>query len=491
MAITTTTEYKTKIKASKRTFVAKVDIYFDGIGNAPTTFLSTDRLVDMTILEELHSESENPLGLVSSNELTLTLMSEDYIFNPTYTSGPYYGKLLPNVVIKAFIGLETAEAYYDEELEEEVPAVIEYIPMGVYYSGDWIQKGSDVFCDVRCDDGMTKLFDKEMPQVPTLEDTTVEELYEILFDLAGLDPADYDIDPTLNTPIKYGWFEGDKIRGCIQNLAINSCSSVFLDKNGIINVVNNSNVADPSLTITDYDQLNSTETPQKYSKVYSTVSVGYGIPSIGEPETILTLYDITLPAEKDYTLTRSKFSGSGPVVVVDSIIIENNVGVTMDEFTFGSWDCNLTLHNTGAEKVVTIKILGRLISRTTDSWTNTDASLVTKIGTKDFKIDPYLIQDLNSAKVYASLIATIVGDPLNQVSGEIRGDMSIELCDTVTMQNPSHVMPSVDVVITKVNTNFTGALDVTFEGINRASRVIYDWVCVSPGLYEFVARRIT
>ena len=481
--LTTSSTYKTIIGSRKRTFRGYVDIYFDGEDNEPTTFTSDDHVISFGSLEEFYTDRNNPLGLVSSNELQLHLANTEGIFNPINPNSIYYGKMLPNLKVMPYIGLLTQSS---EEYHEDT---YEYISLGEFYTGDWISPGTSLITSIRCVDKMSKYFTGDMPQLPVQEDTSIGEMFELLFSFAGVDEADVEIDASLYTQIRYGWFQGSTLRTALQNLADNSCCSVFVNRAGKFIVHNNYNIKDSSAIYTDYDQLLESETPQKYTKVYSKVSVRYGRPYIGGSEVVYSLGDIQIDQD-GLQLVRAEFS-SGPVVVIDQIVISDGYGVTLTNFSYGAWDCSFTLANSGGTQTINVTIHGRVIKRTSDIVTLTNDELFALIGHKAITMDPYLIQDKNSAINYGNLILQLVADPYSYIKAELRGDPALEVGDTITIQNPSHYMSLLDMIITKMTIEFDGGLSSHISGISKKSRTILDWSFVSPGLAILVPREVS
>ncbi len=481
--IETSATYKIKINEAERAFRGYVNIYFDGKDNEPTTFTSDDYLISFGSLEEFFADTNNPLGLISANELQLYLSNEQGIFNPINPSSPYYGKMLPNLQVEPFLGLQiqSAEEYYED--------VYEYIPLGIFYTGDWNSPGGTLQTSLRCVDKMSKYFTDDMPQLPVQEDTTIGDMFELLFDFAGVPEEDVEIDPSLYTSIHYGWFQGNTLREALQNLANNSCCSVFVNRAGKFIVHNNYNVKSSSAIYNDYNQLIDSSAPQRYSKVYSKVNIKYGRPYIGTSESIFLLTEIEIDQD-GLQFNRAAFS-KGPIVVIDQITITGGSGISLTSFSYGAWDCSFTITNGGGLQTITISIYGRAIERTSDSITLTNDELFALIGHKAITMDPYLIQDKNSAINYGNLMLQLVADPYSNISASIRGDPSLEVGDTITIHNPSHQMSYVDMIITKMTIDFEGGVTSTISGISKESRVVLDWAFVSPGLAILVPREVS
>ena len=485
--LTTSQEYQNKIIQNVRQFASKVEIYFDGPNVDPVTFYSDDYVVGMSLLEEYHTHARNPLGLISSNEISIILANPGNMFTPTNTNSPYYTKLLPNLLVKPFIGL-VLNWEEEEEVEEYVPE-IEYIPLGQFYTGDWMTSGNDLQVNIRCTDGISKQFNKRMLQVPIQENTSTKDLFEKLFTVMNIDSSSYEIDESLSTEIRYGWFEGNQLREVIQNLANNSCCSVFINRYGKIIVRNNYTVGDPVLVLTDQDQVISSQAPQKYSKVYSTLDVEHGKPYIGRSTEIFSIHNVGIDQD-GIDFKRGAFR-NGPVAVIDHIVIQGSEDVEIDSFSYGAWDFTLRLLNHGPSTDITIIMYGTSIEFTEDVVKVSNEELVDVIGDKNLSMHPYLVQDESTAVGFGNLLLGLVSDPIGHITAEIIGNPALELGDTITIQNPTHAMDYLDVVITKLQLQYQGGLTCHIEGISRESRIKFNWVSVSPGMYNLVPQEVS
>lgn len=494
--LTVSDDYKVAIDAESKQFASKVDIYFDGETASPVSF-EDDVVISFDTLEELQATGDSPLGLVSSNDFDLVLDNANRYFSPTNSLSPYFGKLLPNTLVMPYIAvlvdiqidtevIPGGEGEEDTIITTETP-IFEYIKLGKFYTGDWVAPGNAVHASVHCTDGMQKIFNKPMVQVPALENVTLYDLFALLFEAAGLAATDYVIDEKLLlTTIKYGWFVGSTIKQALQNLAAGACCNVFMNRDGKVKVVSNFTTSDSVTTMADTNQVIGSEMPQNYLDIYSAVNITYNMPYITEQSILLSLQSLIIPID-GITMERISFS-SGPVVAIEQVVLTNGTGIIIENVTYGAWDCTITLRNTGGSKTIGLEILGRTIGSVTSSVTAKNDVMLAAIGNKEITLAPYLMQDPVSALEYAQLVLALVSDPVAKVTAEVCGNPAIELNDTVTIVNPSHGMAGVETVISRISLNYAGKLSSTLTGAKRAARTIYDWVCVCPGLYEYVNR---
>ena len=471
--IETTQAYKDAIKNFDRQFASKIEVYFDGKESAPVTFTDAN-LFDFVLLEEMSKQSDFPIGLVSSNTFEMLLDNSERLFSPNNEESPYYNKLLPNIQVKPFLGLEVG-------LDEEEEPIIEYIPLGVFYTEDWIAPGAALHASVMCHDATTVLFNRSTPQLPVVENISFYNLFKTIFTAIGLTEEDYIIDERLKElTAMYGWFENVSLLNTLQKLAQGACCSIFIGRDEKVNVVSYFTTFEPSTVLEDSDQLVVSDMPQKYLDVYSKVIVRYNMPQLTQQEQILQLSEVNITTD-GIVIDRVPFS-KGPIAAIDKIILSNS-NIIIEDIRYGAWDCSFYLKSIGSTVKTSITVYGRPIQNVTSSVDSTNNELATKIGNKEIVFSPYLLQDKTTALEYATLLLALTSDPAAQIHAESIGDPAIELTDTLLLNNSSHAMPNIETVIYKHRIQYNGGLTASIEGVKRATRTIKDWTYVSPGLY--------
>jgi len=468
--LTVSNDYKTAVNASSRRWVPKIEVYFDGINQPPVVF-NGDDIIDCTFLEEATAESDNPLGSVSANEVTISFNNSTRAFTPTNTLSPYYGKLKPNVLVKPYLGLELTGATY------------EYIPLGVFRTGDWSSPSSSVEATVTCFDKLYEIGDKGVPMLPVKQDTIIGELFVLLFTALGI--TNYSVDASLNQTIPIGWLPKGTVRNALQALAVAGNCNVTADRYGYIVVRSNFITGAAVETWTDANQIFTAENPQKYLDTYSKVKINYYQPYIKPTASLLKVENLKIP-NGGLTLTNIAFT-TGPVATVDQVILSGAVNSAVDSVEYGAWGITVTITNTSAEETVTLEVTGKAIDSISSSYELQEDAAVASFGEKVFSVENYLIQSLDVAKTYATELLQYVKDPLANISLSIRGNPAVEVGDVVQIQDDTDKIGTVDFVPTRININYDGALDSTVEGRKVTANTRYTWVCVSPGLYEYVS----
>jgi antitoxin component of MazEF toxin-antitoxin module len=466
--------YRTAVNADERSHVARVLVYFDGDNNPPVVF-EDEGITKISLLEEAHAESGNPLGAVSSNELTLGFDNSARIFTPTNQDSPYFGKLKPNVLIRAYLGLETSAG------------VFEYVPLGVFRTGDWSAPSGSVEATVTCYDRLYELGEKDVPMLPVRRNTTIYKMFEALFKALGLDSGDdYEIDISLNQRIVLGWLPKGKVREALQVLAVAGNCNIISNRYGQIAVRSNFTSGEPVTILTDNDQIITAENPQRYLDTYSVVKVAYKLPYLKKSASLLKIESLTVP-QGGITLQEIEFT-SGPVAVVDQVRLIGARNARVGDIQFGAWSITIQITNTGPDETVTLDVTGRTVDMINSAYAAEDAPSIAAFGRKELSIDNVLIQSLSVAKEYATSLLFYVKDPAVKFSLNIRGDPSLEVGDIINLQDTTDKIGTINAVPIRFTLDYDGALSAQAEA--RKPIVPVDWVFVSPGLAAQMPRQL-
>jgi len=454
--ISTSAGYKTNVKAASRQWSSKVDIYFDGEANPATTLTST-MISAIDFLEETFTDGDNPLGRVSSNEIVLILNNKDYDFTPTYTGGLYYGKLVPNVKVEPYYGLMVSGSF-------------EWIPLGAYWTGDWDAPSQSVLSTVVCHDRLFKLGDKDIPLIPTQENLTQKVVFENFFRAIGLASDNYEIDATLTTEVEIVYYPEGKVRDALTKLAQAFNCTVSMTRDNKIKVSNNQTVGASVITFSEDDMLKNANIPQRFDNIYTDVDIVYSVHKVGPPESVLKLTDVPIPAA-GVTLENLKFTKS-PIAMVSYIKITQVKHVSIGTMEIGSWGINLQIINSAsANQVIDIEVFAYPLIITTDIISVRDATAFALLGEeKALLINNYLVQSAAGATTYANLILPIVADPDAYVEVDSRGDPSIELTDTMTVDSTIAKIGTIDIIPIRLDYSNPGGVNCLILGIKKSAR---------------------
>lgn len=458
---------KAAINAPCRYVKVKVDIYFDGLDADPVT-LDNDNVVDLELLEENATESDTPLGAVSSNELTLTLLNTNSRFTISNTSSPYYGKVLPQVCVKPYLEVEISEGIFEE------------ITLGVYRTGNWSAPMESLEAAVTCHDRLYDIGNLDVPLLSVVFNTTIYDMFEILLQSVGLTSEDYIIDDYLKRmKIPCGWFIKDKVKAALQALCLCACCTVSCNRANKIVVHSNFSVSASCATMDDEVQIFTANCPQDYSRVYSEVKLKYTYPVIETSKELISLSQVIVP-KGGITLSNIMLN-SGPAATITTIALKGAKNTKLVDYTLGAWGITLILSNSQDEETIDIQVNGCTVASNEAEYYCNNPKLYKQIGSKLLTLETYLKQDLNFAEEYGNLILQLVSDPTAQISLTVRSNPLLELIDCFTVDDPTDKLNSVDVLPTRFKLSFEGGLSGEVEAVRRTARVIQDWVFISPG----------
>lgn len=470
--IETSAEYKIAVYNDERRWVPKVEVYFDGDEKAPTIFEGDDIAI-ISSLEEEKADFDNPLGLVTANEIDVTFDNSDRKFTPTNNNSPYYSKLKPNILIKPYLGLLLP----DESLE--------YIPLGVYRTGDWRTPSMSVEATVTAYDRLYALGELSVPMLPVAVDINIGKLFKVLFDALGLGPDEYYIDPTLNQRVSIGWFPQGKARDAFQTLAVAGKCSINVDRYGVIRVKNNFSAGSHVAVLTDDNQIISVENPQRYLDIYSAVRINYSIPYIKESESILKVENLKVP---NGGIAFEVAFNNGPVYSVEQISLIGARNATIEEIKYGAWAVAIRIRNHGAAEVVNLEAIGRVVDKLDSTYNVQDDDAVVEFGLKELTISNYLIQNEDVARTYGNALIQYVTDPSTNFKLSVRGDPALEVGDIIQISNDIDKIGTKNIRLSRINLDYDGGLSAGIEA--RKPVVPYYWCFIGPGLFAYVPRSL-
>ena len=112
-----------------------------------------DDILQLNLLEERElSNGSLPIGNISSNEIDIKLNNIDEIFNAGNTKSPLHQKIKKNRKIKAWIGIELPSG------------IIEYLPLGTFWSGDWSVPEQETYAATNGRDRLCLLYTSPSPR---------------------------------------------------------------------------------------------------------------------------------------------------------------------------------------------------------------------------------------------------------------------------------------------------------------------------------------
>lgn len=203
----------------------KVILTFD---NGKTYETSTHSLSGYSVVSFNKNEEEqinytNLFGSINSNEINMKLFDVLDRLNCENKKSPFYGYMRQGVEVKAYI------SYDDEETWEDY---------GTYYVTDWSGVYSNGFQDVvniRAVDEMHYILNNDVPKLSTYSGIKADELIYRVLTGCGVDKNRIKIDKSLNTELRFGLAEDEKVGYFLNEICQALCAvAIINDHNEIL-----------------------------------------------------------------------------------------------------------------------------------------------------------------------------------------------------------------------------------------------------------------
>ena len=393
---------------------------------------SNDKYIKSLSTDENESNvSGNPLGIITSNSLTLSIFDIDNKLTPTNRNSPYYGYMRNGVKIELFIS-------YDNSLFET---------FGTYYVTNWATGWSGGLQDVAnitAKDRIQYINNLDVPKLPAYSGIKVQELLVNLFielDKATTNnskgtiikgsstPSDsigvnddyfvneenyeiyrkidrhwvlrYHIDNRLNLDMVYGITVGSKYREALNSIAQALIARVILDRDDVIRIV-------PALESygcvyeLESGLLMDINSYHNSNNIYSKARVNYC--QLGENcvDTILNNYGIKV-SKGSNTLNGLRFNGK--TLDIEDVYFESDLDIDISDIKYNGYQDGVDItFISNKDGVVNLVVEGRLINSTEASEESDVEESDTKVG-NILTIKSDIIQDQQEAKRLADSIS--------------------------------------------------------------------------------------
>jgi len=405
--------------ATSRTILLKVEIYFDGVSNPPLVVTRSNYLMSCSGLEETGAEDENPLGAMSANEIDLTLLSQDGLFNPANTSSIYYGKMILDLPIKVFIKPD------DDE--------IEWDPYGVYYVTNWSAPSAGTTADVTAADQLQQVFRLPQPDLPVTRNQSFLNFFGHIFAVLGFTA---DISVLLSEELNFT-YANNKPQALLQELVRAAMAYCTTDRNGqiVIRPFVGSGVV--VATLTDGDQIHDMKLTQSILKTYDGVQLTYHIHQLTEQQNVLSLKGVSIKAGMS-TMDAAEFT-KYPLVTITGIRTEAKPNMLkINSYQATTKDVILRVQNDGDLMDCDIDITGIAVE--------TVATKITEVGNNPLKLESVFIQNAEYAVKYQGLMKKFVDNPLPTIELSIRGNPLLAIGDKVYVDSNKYKLKFTGIV---------------------------------------------
>lgn len=410
------------------------------------------------LLEEREiSQGSLPIGNISANEITVRLDNSSHKFDPGNTASPLYGLLKPNRLIRTWLGVDTAVGR-------------EWVPLGVFWSGDWNIPETGVYAETTGRDILEHLRKSNYATSTVQQNKTLYDLAIAVLQDAGLKPEEYWVDTELQQYIvPYAYFEPMSHREALRLIAEACLGQVYADRNGVVRIEGPSFLTSKTisvLTLTTDDYFRK-DNPVKWSEIanYIEVETQPLRPVATAQEVYRSNTAIIVPASGQVTLT-VYYNETPCIEAVASLVGATNTIIS--KATYYAWGANLTLSNSGtvAENITVVinakplQVMNKEKAIAQDSTSITDNGLIRYT----FPANP-LVQTLSMAQTIADKLLASFKNPRRDVEMEWRGNPALLLADRITVVDK---LEQNDYFVTRQELEYAGALRAKLSG-RRAS----------------------
>jgi hypothetical protein len=422
----------------------------------------------LQVIEELQQKTAgNPVGLVSANTCSFRLNNYDGFTSYNESTSIFYKALNRKFKFRPYIGVEQADNS------------VYYMPLGMFWAEDYQEESGDLVSSFAGVDRLYQLKNQRPPIFAVKENTTIREMFEYLFDGMGLTKSEYHVSLYLTEPITKGFFAGEvgedfsdeTVGELLQVLAEAGNAYVKTDRFGNIVVRSNFSSDETSGTWDQDDYLFKTNNMQSFNAYYDSIKVRYRIPAEDSAESLIwETKGYAIPASG----TTIDIEFPDPVSDVTQVKINGAVNTSIDEYQAGAVRAEVTVANSGAEEFIDLQVYGKKLNFFNSSIERNVTGVTTP--KNQLKISNWLIQDSETAAVFANSFISYISDPCNLFTLEGRGDPRYEIGDVVTITDTTNRITAVNVQITRQIFTWRTFFDAVIDARKKIERMETVWL---------------
>lgn len=447
------------VKWSNSNRQAKISEFFTSIQET----YEGENIIDINLLEEREvSNGSLPIGNLSANEITVKLSNETRKFDASNTTSPLYQLVKTNRRVKAWLGVLINAEY-------------EYVPLGVFWSGDWDAPEDGVYAKTTGQDRLELLRKSSYSTSQVLINVSLYDLAVSVMQDAGLTNEEYWIDDDLKLySVPYAYFESQSHRDALRVIAEASLGQVYCDRNGVLRLesalysVKKANQfimpfmsASEGISITD-DNYFKKNRPVKSDEISNYIEVET---QPLKPDILSELYrsNNTIPIEPGHLSEFTVYYNNVPAINANAAL-EGATNTVITNAIYYAWGAEVTLQNNGAvTENVTLVINGnpmKILNK--EKAVAQDAASITEYGKLKytFPSNP-LIQTLAIAQSIASTLLHSYKNSRRDIVMEWRGNPALLLGDSVITKE-SNLWEQF--YVTRQEIEYDGTLRATLNG---------------------------
>jgi len=416
----------------------------------------TDDIVSIRLIEERElSHGSLPVGNISSNEIELRLYNHDRKFDVGNTSSPLYELLRANRKIALFLGTEIGE---DQ---------MEYVPLGVFWSGNWKVPEDGLYAHTLGRDRLELLRQSTYNISQVVEDETLYDLAEAVLVSANLMPDEYWIDPELEQfVVPYAYFEPQTHREALRKIAEACVGQVYCDREGTIRVEGPSYFIQGTPLPYDIgpDDYFTKDNPAKWEEIANYIEVET-LPLVRDTSGEVYRSNDLIEADEEIVITVQYNHVPCMDAAANLVDVTGSVIITDAKYYAGGAEVTVSCVNKSSFRLkidaTPLKVQNKEMIVAQDKNSVKENGLIRFT----FPGNP-LVQTQQIARRIAETILFIYKDPRRGIEMDWRGNPAIELGDVITA--PDYQAGGEDVkgyfIVTRQEIEYTGTLRAKLAG---------------------------
>jgi hypothetical protein len=449
-----------------------------------------DDLFSLSLLEERDvSDGSLPIGNISANELDLSILNQDRKFDAGNADSKLYQMIKPNRKVMAWLGLVTKASemvslimpgiclQYEKEITTGIDTV--WVPLGVFYTKDWMVPENDITADTTAQDRLFLLDNTNYAADEFLQDTTLYALAVDVLTDAGLRTAEYWIDEELKDyMVTWGCTiakpDDKSHRECLRIIVEACLGQCYVDRDNILRVEGPSYLenekTEVNRMITSDDYFDDKDNPANYEDMANYIQIT--TQPLVEADETSDVYTTSSNSPESVT------AGEIKIITVSWDNIAINCSATLEAVSGGALPSGLTITAAvyrpyGADITVSgattagtflIKVTGIVLSVDNEvTVIAQDIDSINDNGKKTYEIDDNpLIQTETIAQKIADKCLALSKDPRRDLDMPWRGDPALTLGDRINV--PDSKTTTADFWVISNQLDWDGTLDGETKG---------------------------
>ena len=393
-----------------------------------------EQIISLSLLEECEvGQAALPVGNISANELEVRLQNIDRRFDAGNPTSPLRGLLKTNRRVRAWLGVDTAVGQ-------------EWVPLGVYWTGDWHTDEREGYVKTTARDRMELLRTSTYSASQVAVNTTLYDLAIAVLQDAGLTTTEYLVDTELQGyAIPYAWFDPQSHREALRKIAEACLGQVYCDRHGKVVIDGPSALARqgaflmpsfPALVASENitaDSYFGRSQPLRWGEVANYIEVDTQ-PLRPDVVTEVHRSNEPVPIAAGETKTLTVYYNHVPGIEAVASLVDAPTGATITTVTYYAWGADVTVNSPTAGTFILVinakpvKVLNKERAIAQD-----DAS-IREHGTLRyaFPCNP-LVQSLVAAQRIVDTLLRFYRDPHRDVEVTWRGNPALTLGDVVVV----------------------------------------------------------